>query len=88
MDSNIWLEIVLAVALLGGIAAVFAERIYRKKGIGKRTIQLLSILMIVPLAGVLALREAVSGEAVATILGTVLGYVLADVGRDEAKPKT
>jgi len=83
MDSIPWLEIVLAAALIGGIGAVFWERVFRDKGMGRRTIQLLSLLMIVPLAGLLALREVLSGEAVTTILGTILGYVLAGVASNE-----
>ena len=84
MDENLWLEIVLAIAMIGGVAAVFWERTRRDKGMGQRTIQILSVLMIVPLAGLLALRDVMSGEAVAVILGTILGYVLAGVGGSSA----
>ncbi len=81
---ELWLEIILAASFVGGIVAVFWERTSRNKGMGRRTVQILSVLMIVPLVGLLALRDVVSGEAVTTILGTILGYVLAGVGGDAA----
>jgi hypothetical protein len=80
MEAVPWLEVALAIALLGGVGAVFWERVHRDKGMGQRTIQILSILMIVPLVGLLSLRDVLTGEAVATILGTIVGYVLAGVG--------
>ena len=38
-----------------------------------------------PVIGILALEQRLSSEAVATLLGTVVGYVLSGIGKDERR---
>lgn len=79
---SIGLLVIMAIA----IVLVFAERLKSGRGLGARSIQVLAVVMIVPAILLLAIRGNIKGEAVASLIGALVGYVLAGVG--DYKPKT
>jgi len=75
-------------SLMGlSLVLVFIERFKSKKVLGVRTIQLLSVSLIIPAIIILAIEKVLSGETVATIFGGLIGYVLSGVGNYEPTGK-
>jgi uncharacterized membrane protein len=76
-------------ALLGVLAIALLYRKTDKNGkdrrvrIRRRTIQLLAVSFIVPAVLILALDGILVREALATLLGTFLGYVPSGIGEEE-----
>jgi hypothetical protein len=58
-----------------------------KKGIGVRAIQFLAVVLLIPSIVVLSLVGKLEGQATATLLGTIVGYVLSAIGKDEGRGK-
>ena len=83
MEGKFWLEVAAALIMVGGTAGVFIERYRTKRGIGVRIIQFLAVIIVVPVVLILALENILSSEAVATLLGAVVGYILSGIGKDE-----
>lgn len=89
-EAQVWMKIVIqAVACLimvGGIIGIFIERARTKRGVGVRVIQLATVLLVLPVILILALEGVLENQTTAALLGTVVGYVLSGIGKDE-KPK-
>jgi hypothetical protein len=77
---------VLICYLLVVVVALIAVALTRKeKGIGVRVIQFVTVAVVVPGLIVLRVEEKVSSDAVMSLLGALVGYVLANIR--EFKPK-
>ena len=88
--TTIWISQALVIFMFVGLVSVYAERLYTKKGIGARTIQITGVLLVVPLIGILALQGILEKQTTATLLGALTGYLLSGVGSYEptkSKPK-
>lgn len=59
----------------------------KPKGIGARVIQLFAVVVLIPSIVLLSLAGKLEGQATATLLGTIVGYVLSGIGKDEPTPK-
>jgi hypothetical protein len=77
------IELILVAIMLIGLLGVFYDRIKTKKGIGVRVIQFLAVVFIIPTIIILALEGALS-EVSAALIGTIIGYVLSGIGKDES----
>lgn len=86
-EAQVWMKIVVqAVACLimvGGIIGIFIERARTKRGVGVRIIQLATVLLVLPVILILALNGILENQTTAALLGTVVGYVLSGIGKDE-----
>lgn len=71
---------ILMVLALGGI---LYDRIKRQKGIGVRVIQFLAVCFVIPALLILALEGKISTEVTGTLIGTIIGYTLSGIGKDE-----
>ena len=89
MENTIinWLSQALMFLMFVGVVAVYGERIYSKKGIGARTIQITGVLLIIPLIGILALHGILEKQTTATLIGALTGYMLSGVGSFEPSSK-
>jgi hypothetical protein len=56
-------------------------------GIGVRVIQLISLLVLVPLIGVLCLEGRLSGETTGALLGVAIGYTLSGLEKPVPRSK-
>ena len=85
MDQEVvhWITQALVVFMFASLAVIYGERIYTKKGIGARTIQMTGVLLVVPLIGILALHDILEKQTTATLLGALTGYLLSGVGSYE-----
>ena len=77
------IEIGMMIFMGAALIAVFVNRWQLKRGIvGLRVTQFMAVMVIPPLAVVLALENKLGTDAVATILGTVIGYVLSPLSKE------
>lgn len=77
------IELMAAISMIIALIGVLHNRIKRDKGFGVRIIQFLAVSLLAPLVLILALEDKLSGETAATIIGTIVGYVLSGIGQDE-----
>lgn len=89
MDGYLKLIVIVGCTLMmiGGLGGILYDRITNSKGIGVRVIQFLSVVFIIPTIIILAIHNSISSETIATLLGTVIGYILSGVGKDEQNKK-
>ena len=87
MELKSILEVTAAAIMVVGVIGLFVERIWRKRGIGVRVIQLLTVILVLPVVLILALEGVLKGETVATLIGAVVGYILSGIGKDEPNKK-
>ena len=76
-------EIIACLIMIGGLAGIFIERIWRNRGIDVRVIQFLTIVLIIPVILILALEDILNGQTTAALIGTVIGYILSGIGKNE-----
>ena len=69
--------------MIGGLAGIFIERIWRNRGIDVRVIQFLTIVLIIPVILILAPEDILNGQTTAALIGTVIGYILSGIGKNE-----
>lgn len=56
------------------------NRVMSGKGFGVRAIQLGTVAIALPMLFVLRMEEKISAEAVGTLVGAALGYLLSNIG--------
>jgi hypothetical protein len=84
MSYTLWIEIIAALTMLLVSAGIMCNRCLRDKnggvkGIGVRVIQLMALSAILPVTLILALEKVLDGGSVATIIGTLVGYLFAHI---------
>jgi uncharacterized membrane protein YqgA involved in biofilm formation len=77
------IEIAAVAIMLIGMIGVIWNRMKLKRGIGKRTIQYITLILIIPTVLILTLEDKLHITSVATLFGTVIGYVLSDLARSK-----
>ncbi len=80
MDTKSWMEVIAALVMVVGLVGTFLIRWRLKKGIGRRAIQAMTVILIVPATMILTLEGVLNSQTVAAILGAVVGYGLSGVG--------
>jgi hypothetical protein len=81
MKTSDIVELAAAGLMVIGLLAVFINRCKTGKGLGARVIQLLAVIFVIPAILILALEKFLTAETVATLLGTLIGYLLSGIGR-------
>ncbi len=77
------IEIGMMILMGLGFIAVFINRWQLKKSmVGRRVTQFVAVLLIAPLAVILGLEGKLGSDAVASIFGTILGYVLSPLAKE------
>ncbi len=66
-----------------GVIGIFLERALTKRGIGVRIIQFATVVLVFPIILILALEGILESQTVGALVGTVIGYVLSGIGKDE-----
>lgn len=92
MPKYPFIEFPLLFLIVLGPLTIIGSRLYeseeRTKGIGVRVIQLIALLVLIPLAGVLALEGVMSGDGVGALIGVAVGYTLSGVEKPVPKRQT
>ena len=76
METKGWMEVIAAAVMVLGLGGTFAIRFRLKKGIGRRAIQAMTVILVVPATIILALEGVLNSQTTAAILGAVVGYGL------------
>lgn len=82
-----WLDGGLIFVMCIGIVGLIVTRIKGDKGIGRQAIQFMGVCLLIPAVVILALEDKVSKENVGTILGAIIGYVLAGISESPDRSK-
>jgi phosphatidylserine synthase len=92
MKTSDIVELLAAALMVIGLLAVFINRWKTGRGLGARVIQLLAVIFVIPAILILALEKFLTAETVATLFGTMIGYLLSGIGkfkpRQTSKPNT
>ena len=80
-----WVDGGMIALMALGLAGLLTTRIKGQKSIGSRAIQFTAVCLLIPSVVILALEDKISKENVGTILGAVIGYVLAGIGDSSEK---
>ncbi len=72
----------VVIALLGMILA-FVNRLVIGKGIGKRFIQVIAVLLLIPTIVILAIQGVIGDQLLGGLLGAIIGYVLSDLAKNK-----
>lgn len=67
------------------VVGIFAQRLKSGKGLTARSIQFLSVGLLIPTILILAINKTLASETTAALLGGLAGYLLSDIGRYEPK---
>ena len=78
----VWISAGLVLAVLVVIVGSLWQRIATKKGIGWQFIRFNVIAISLPVVGLLALNDALTGEA-ATIIAAAMGYAFGKTGEGD-----
>lgn len=80
---RIAVEIVACTIMVAGVVGVFIDRFRSKRGIDARTIQLLTVTLLLPAILLLSLEGELGGQTTAALIGVVTGYVLSGTGKGD-----
>jgi hypothetical protein len=84
MTYNRFIEPAMLVLMIMGLLALFLNRLHMKRGIvGVRSIQFLAVVFVLPMTVILSEEGKLDSEAVAFVIGTVVGYILQFVPGDD-----
>ena len=82
------IEVLAVVVMLVGLVGIMVDRIFFKKGISVRVIQLIAVIFIIPTILILSIEEFFDSDVVGVLLGAIVGFILSGVGKDETNLKS
>jgi len=79
----LWIGILGVLIMAGGLGGIFYLIVKQNAVIGAKTIQFLAIVFVVPALVVLGISNVLGKETIGTLLGTIVGYVLTGMGKND-----
>ena len=86
-DLKTWVVLIFSLIPIIGILLAFANRRRTNKGIGKRFIQLVSVILILPIIVVLSIYGVIENQLLGGLLGTIIGYTLSDLAKEDKEDR-
>ena len=86
VENSVLLQIILVATIPLSIIGFFVQRIVSNKSIGIRTIQFMTVLLLIPSVLLLAIAKIISSEILGTLFGAIIGYVLSTLHGDREIP--
>ena len=80
-----WVDGGLLIIMGIGLIGLIVTLVKRDRGIGSRAIQFVGACLVIPAVVILALEDKVDKQNVGTVLGAIIGYVLAGIGESGDK---
>ena len=74
---QIWIAVIAALIMAGGLVGIYQLIIKQNAVIGAKTLQLVSIVLVLPLMLALGVMNVLHSESIGPLIGVVIGYVLA-----------
>lgn len=84
MVTKDWIEIGMLALMAGGLGGLIMNRLKLGKGIGVRAIQFLAVAFLLPSIVILALEDKMEAPLLGTLFGTVTGYVLSGISKEDS----
>lgn len=82
LENSVLLQTILVATIPLSVIGFFVQRIVRNKSIGIRTIQFMTVLLLIPSILLLAITKIISSEILGTLFGAIIGYVLSTLHVD------
>jgi hypothetical protein len=79
MVADEWVKLIAAGSVPLTVLALIVNRIWTGKGIGVRVIQFLAVAAFASIIVIVALEKVIDGSAVAALIGTLVGYLFANI---------
>ena len=79
---QIWIAVIGALIMAGGLWGIFYLIIKQNAVIGTKTIQLLSIVFVLPLLLSLGAINVIGRETIGPLVGVIVGYVLSGAWKE------
>jgi len=76
-----YVEIIAALTIPASFVVVVFHRLKSQMGMGYRSIQFLALGTVMPIVMILALEGKLAGEAVAAIIGGIVGYLFTSAAK-------
>lgn len=76
------ISLIAVLIMAGGLAGIFHLIIKQNASLGTRTTQFLAIVFVLPLMIVLGIHNVLGRDAIGTLLGVIVGYVLSGSGKE------
>jgi hypothetical protein len=80
---QIWVAILGVLVMAGGLGGIYYLIVKQNAVIGAQTLQLVSVVFILPLMIVLGSMNVLRSETIGPIIGVIVGFVLAGGGRKD-----
>ena len=74
--AQIWIAVIGALIMAGGLAGIFYLIIKQNAVIGTKTVQLISIVLVLPLMLALGGLNVLHSDTIGPLIGVIIGYVL------------
>jgi hypothetical protein len=76
MYYQLWISIIAALIMAGGLYGVFYLVVKQNATLGVKTIHFLAIVFVLPLLIILGIYDKLERGTIGTLLGVIVGYVL------------
>jgi len=74
--NQLWLAVIASILMAGGLGGIYYLIIKQNAVVGTQTLQLVSIVLVLPLLLALGVMNVLGRETIGTLLGVVLGFIL------------
>jgi hypothetical protein len=74
---QMWIALIAVIIMAGGLGGIFYLVIKQNAVIGARTVQLISVVFVLPLMLALGVMNVIGRETIGPLIGVIIGYVLA-----------
>lgn len=82
-----WLQLGFASIALLGVIFGFINRTHQYLGVGKRYIQYIAVVILLPIILILAMQGIIEKQLLGGLLGAIIGYTLSDLAKDSEEEK-
>jgi len=73
---QVWIAVIAALIMAGGLGGIFYLIMKQNAVIGGKTLQLISIVLVLPLMLALGVTNIIGRETIGPLIGVIVGYVL------------
>jgi len=73
---QMWIGVIGALIMAGALGGIFYLIVKQQAGISAKTVQFMTIALVLPLMLVLGVMNILGREIIGTVIGVVVGYVL------------
>lgn len=74
--NQMWIAVIAALIMAGGLGGIYYLIIKQNAVVGAKTLQLVSIVLVLPLMLALGVMGILHGETIGPLIGVIVGYAL------------